>query len=73
VPQGNVVLNGVEAAQARDPTEAIRAMEAELEERRRIEAMLKVRFLGVMRYLSSDLQYMRINVTGQICKQGKQM
>jgi hypothetical protein len=26
----------------RDPAEAIRAMEAELEERRRIEAMLKV-------------------------------
>jgi hypothetical protein len=48
VPQGNAVLNGVEAAQARDPTEAIRAMEAELEERRRIEAMLKVRFLGVI-------------------------
>jgi hypothetical protein len=36
-------LIGVEAGRlGRDPAEAIRAMEAELEERRRIEAMLKV-------------------------------
>ncbi len=36
-------LNGVEAGRpGRDPAEAIRAMEAELEERRRIETMLKV-------------------------------
>ncbi len=36
-------LNGVEAGiPGRDPAEAIRAMEAELEERRRIETMLKV-------------------------------
>ncbi len=36
-------LNGVEAGRpGRDPAEAIRAMEAELDERRRIETMLKV-------------------------------
>ncbi len=36
-------LNGAEVGRpGRDPAEAIRAMEAELEERRRIEAMLKV-------------------------------
>ena len=44
-PSSKSQLNSNTAATsilARDPTEAIRAMEAELEERRRIEVMLKV-------------------------------